>query len=372
MDEISNKLWQLATVARSPLPNVATSSIIDWRLAWKSNETVPQSIPRPEMLPFIGEEVDVGYDNARVVILPIPYEATTTYRVGCQHGPAALLAASDQLEYYDVELGRETCFEVGIHTHAPIADTRQGAVSEVEMLAAVREAIARCVNDGKFVVSIGGEHSITAGVVAGYRQALGDDPFTVVQIDAHGDLRTEYEGSRYNHACVMHRVLELGCPSLPVGIRSICREEAELIRARNIPVFWDDDIAGDPNWIDRAIDCIGTEKVFLTVDLDGLDPSLVPGVGTPQPGGLGWHTTLEFLRRLCRDRTLIGADIMELCPVADSVVSEFTAAKLTYKIVGYREIARSRQGASIEKTPLTSTPNPPNQSSGEPFERKTG
>ncbi|MGC9505852.1 agmatinase [Baaleninema sp.] len=307
---------------------------------------MPDSVSQLEMFPFIGEEVDVGYDNAQVVILPVPYEATTTYRVGCQDGPAALLAASDQLEYYDVELERETCFEVGIHTHAPIADTRQGTVSETEMLETTRNTIARCTADGKFVVSVGGEHSITAGVVAGYRQALGDEPFTVVQIDAHGDLRAEYEGSRYNHACVMHRVLELGCPSLPVGIRSLCREEAELIRSRNIPVFWDEDIAGDPNWIDRAIDSIATEKVFLTVDLDGLDPGLMPGVGTPQPGGLGWRQTLKFLRRLCGDRTLIGADIMELCPLSDSVVSEFTAAKLTYKIVGYRELARSRQGAS--------------------------
>ncbi|MBO9997644.1 MAG: agmatinase [Cyanobacteria bacterium SID2] len=287
------------------------------------------------MLPFIGEEVDVGYHKARVVVLPVPYEATTTYRQGCKHGPAALLAASDQLEYYDVELGREVCFEIGIHTHAPIADTRVVSVSEAQMFASTRDTIERLVRDGKFAITLGGEHSITAGVVAGYRRAYGDELFTVVQIDAHGDLRDEYEGSKYNHACIMHRVLDMDLPSLPVGIRSASAEEVALMHDRGIPVFWDSEIADDPHWIERAIAAIATEKVFLTVDLDGLDPSLVSGVGTPQPGGLGWHQVTKFLRRLCRERTVIGADVMELCPIPNSVVSEFTAAKLTYKIMGY-------------------------------------
>ncbi|TVR03707.1 MAG: agmatinase [Phormidium sp. GEM2.Bin31] len=287
------------------------------------------------MVPFIGEEVDVGYDAARVVILPVPYEATTTYRQGCQHGPAAVLEASDQLEYYDVELEREVCFEVGIHTHSPVADTRVAPVRAQQMLQDIQSTVAEMVAAGKFVLGLGGEHSITAGIVAGYRQVYGDEPFTVVQIDAHGDLRDVYEGSKYNHACVMHRILEMGLPSLPVGIRSVCRQEAELIQQRQIPVIWDHEMVGDPQWCDRALGAITTEKVFLTVDLDGLDGSVLPGVGTPQPGGLTWHQLTGFLRRLSQGHQLIGADVVELCPIPHSVVSQFTAAKLTYKIVGY-------------------------------------
>jgi agmatinase len=292
-----------------------------------------------QTLPFIGSEVEVSYDRARVAILPIPYEATTTYRQGCKNGPAALLAASDQLEYYDEELDREICFEVGIHTHAPIADTRHNEVTAEEMLAATQNAIAHLVADRKFVIAVGGEHSITAGIVAGYRQAYPDEPFTVVQIDAHGDLRNEYEGSIHNHACVMHRILDMGLPTVQIGIRSICKEEAQLIRDRQIPVFWARETAANRDWIDRAIAAISTDKVFLTIDLDGIEPTLIPGVGTPQPGGIGWYDLLEFLRRVFVTHSVIGCDIMELAPIVDSVVSEFTAATLAYKLIGYQAIA---------------------------------
>ncbi len=292
-----------------------------------------------QTLPFIGSEVEVSSDRARVVILPVPYEATTTYRQGCKNGPAALLAASDQLEYYDEELDREICFEVGIHTHESIADTRYNEVTAEEMLAATQTAIANLVAENKFVIAVGGEHSITAGIVAGYRQAYPDEPFTVVQIDAHGDLRNEYEGSIHNHACVMHRILDMGLPTVQIGIRSICKEEAQLIRDRQIPVFWARETATSRDWIDRAIAAISTDKVFITIDLDGIEPTLIPGVGTPQPGGIGWYDLLEFLRRVFVNHTVIGCDIMELAPIVDSVVSEFTAATLAYKLIGYQAIA---------------------------------
>ncbi len=184
-------------------------------------------------------------------------------------------------------------------------------------------------------MAIGGEHAITTGVVRAYLEAY-PEPFTVVQIDAHGDMRFEYEGSLHNHACVMRRVLEMGLPTLPVGIRAICKEEADLIREKNIPVFWDRDIYEDRDWIEKAIAAIPTEKVFITIDVDGLDPAFIPGVGTPEPGGLSWNETLKFLRRIFRSRQVIGCDVMELAPIADSVVSEFTTAKLIYKLIGYR------------------------------------
>jgi agmatinase len=285
---------------------------------------------------FLGSEAIASYATAKAVILPIPYEATTTYRKGCETGPAAVITASQQLEAYDEELKRETCLEVGIYTHDAIADTRQQPqLSAEEMLAVTTATVSRLIADDKFVVAVGGEHAITTGVVQAYRQAL-SEPFTVVQIDAHGDMRFEYEGSLHNHACVMRRVLEMGLPTLPVGIRAICREEAELIAKQQIPVIWDRDIAGDPNWIEKAIAKITTEKVFLTIDVDGIDPALIPGVGTPEPGGLSWHQTLNFLRRLFQTHQVIGCDVMELAPISDSVVSEFTTAKLIYKLIGYQ------------------------------------
>ncbi len=285
---------------------------------------------------FLGSEAIATYATAKAVILPIPYEATTTYRKGCETGPAAVITASQQLEAYDEELKRETCLEVGIYTHDAIADTRQQPqLSAEEMLAVTTATVSRLIADDKFVVAVGGEHAITTGVVQAYRQAL-SEPFTVVQIDAHGDMRFEYEGSLHNHACVMRRVLEMGLPTLPVGIRAICREEAELIAKQQIPVIWDRDIAGDPNWIEKAIAKITTEKVFLTIDVDGIDPALIPGVGTPEPGGLSWHQTLNFLRRLFQTHQVIGCDVMELAPISDSVVSEFTTAKLIYKLIGYQ------------------------------------
>ncbi|NCR19211.1 MAG: agmatinase [Microcystis aeruginosa LL13-03] len=245
---------------------------------------------------FLGSEAIASYATAKAVILPIPYEATTTYRKGCETGPAAVITASQQLEAYDEELKRETCLEVGIYTHEAIADTRQQPqLSAEEMLAVTTATVSRLIAE-----------------------------------------RFEYEGSHHNHACVMRRVLEMGLPTLPVGIRAICREEAELIAKQQIPVIWDRDIAGDPDWIEKAIAKITTEKVFLTIDVDGIDPALIPGVGTPEPGGLSWHQTLGFLRRLFQTHQVIGCDVMELAPISDSVVSEFTTAKLIYKLIGYQ------------------------------------
>jgi agmatinase len=289
----------------------------------------------PNVKQFLGSEAIASYENAQAVILPIPYEATTTYRKGCEHGPDAVLEASDQLEAYDEELGQETCHSVGIYTSDYVADTRSNPdLTAEEMLTETTETVIQFIQDQKFVVGIGGEHAITTGIVRAYQQAL-DETFTVVQIDAHGDMRHEFEGSLHNHACVMRRVLEMGLPTLPVGIRAICKEEAELINAKKIPVIWAREMAFDPDWIEKAIAQIKTPKVFITIDVDGIDPSLIPGVGTPEPGGMGWHETLRFLRRVFETHDVIGCDVMELAPVVDSVVSEFSTAKLIYKLIGY-------------------------------------
>ncbi|HEY9647767.1 MAG TPA: agmatinase [Chroococcidiopsis sp.] len=290
--------------------------------------------------PFLGAEVAADYAAARVVILPIAFEATTTYRRGCENGPSAILDASQQVEYYDEELDREM-WEVGIYTHDAIADTRnQTTVPSEEMLRVTQETVAKLIADGKFVIGLGGEHSITTGLVEAYRQANPDELFTVVQIDAHGDLRHEYEGSIHNHACIMRRVVDMGLPTVQIGIRSICKEEADLIKEKNLTVFRAREMAVQPDWIERAIASIQTPKVFFTIDLDGIDPTLIPGVGTPEPGGLNWYAMMTFLRGVFATHDVIGCDVMELAPIVDSVVSEFTAAKLVYKLIGYQAIAK--------------------------------
>lgn len=293
------------------------------------------------VLPFLWSEVKADYEPSRVVILPIPYEATTTYRQGTENGPDALLDASGQLECYDEELDWEVGRDVGIYTHAAVADTRNGCtVTAEEMLRVTQATVSKLIGDGKFVIALGGEHSITAGVVEAYRQAYPDEPFTVIQIDAHGDLRHEYEGSIHNHACVMRRILDMGMPSVQIGIRSICKEEADLIKEKQLPVIRASEIATQPDWMERAIASIKTLRVFLTIDLDGIDPTIIPGVGTPEPGGLHWYALTTFLRRVFETHQVIGCDVMELAPVVDSVVSQFTAAKLVYKLIGYQAIAQ--------------------------------
>lgn len=292
---------------------------------------------RPQQ--FLSSEQDSSYDQAQVVIIPIPYEATTTFRKGCENGPQAVLDASDQLEAYDEELRAESC-DLGIYTLAPIADTRQGPVADEEMLRVTEETVAKVIADGKFAIAVGGEHSITTGVVRAYKAATAE-PFTVVQIDAHGDMRYEFEGSLHNHACVMRRVLEMDLPTLPVAIRAICKEEADLIDEKSIPVVWGRQLR-DRQWIAQALASIKTPKVFITIDVDGIDPTLIPGVGTPEPGGLEWYETLEFLRQVFERHEVIGCDVMELAPIADSVVSEFTTAKLIYKLIGYHR--QTKQG----------------------------
>lgn len=292
------------------------------------------------VVPFLGSEIKASYEASRVVILPIPYEVTTSYRKGCENGPDALLEASQQLENYDDELEREIASDAGIYTYSPIADTRNAQlISSEKMLQVTRETVSKLIQDDKFVIALGGEHSITSGIVEAYRQRS-TEPFTVIQIDAHGDLRHEYEGSIYSHACVMRRIVDMGLPTLPIGIRSVCKEEADLIKEKSIPVMWAREIAKDPGWIERAIASIPTQRVFITIDVDGIDPTLMPGVGTPEPGGLNWYAITTFLRRVFETYEVIGCDVMELAPVVDSVVSEFTAAKLVYKLIGYQTLAR--------------------------------
>jgi agmatinase len=264
--------------------------------------------------------------NARVTILPVPYDGTSTWVKGSDMGPAALIEASANMELYDIETDSEV-YEQGIYT-APAITVIDSPEAMVEAVKA--EALKQIAN-GKLLVTIGGEHSVSIGAIQAYVQTTPN--LSVLQIDAHADLREEYEGSKNNHACVMARAKEL-CPIVQVGIRSM--DAGEMDSMDPLRVFWGHTIAqDDDSWMDRAIDLL-TDNVYLTIDLDGLDPSVLPSTGTPEPGGLGWYQTLKFLRKLTERRTLVGFDVVELCPNHNERSSDFVAAKLVYKILSYK------------------------------------
>lgn len=254
-------------------------------------------------------------------------EKTVSYLPGTASGPGRILAASRQVELFDPELKRSP-YLCGIYTSSPVDCRGDSAACLEKIEAAVRQLAGRAVP-----ICLGGEHTLTLGAVRALR-AAGDD-FSVLHLDAHADLRDSYDDTPLSHAAVMRRVRELGLPVVPVGIRALSREEADYIAAEKIRIFpgWDFP-AGDYPWPEVAA-ALG-ERVYISLDLDVFDPSEVPGVGTPEPGGLSWRQALALFRAL-RDagKTLVGADLVELCPLAGSIVSEFFAARLLYKLIGY-------------------------------------
>ncbi len=271
-------------------------------------------------------------EKARVVMIPVPYDRTASYQKGTAHGPNALLEASTHMELWDDELGLEP-YTIGIHTTLPVSGNED---TPEAMIAKVEAATAKYLAMGKMPVVLGGEHSVSVGAIRAYYKK--HPGMSVVQLDAHGDLRDSFEGSTYNHACVLRRVVEAGIPTLQIGIRSICKEEAELIRDKRLAVVSAREFQEHPETALRMVDRL-TDEIYLTVDVDFFDPGIMPGTGTPEPGGPGWYETLSFLRELMRRRKLIGFDINELRPIEDEKSSDFLAAKLVYKILAYRFFA---------------------------------
>lgn len=274
------------------------------------------------------------YDRARAVVFPVPLERTTTYMSGTRNGPAAILAASRNMETYDEELGLEPYTKIGIATLPPI-DTQEGTLEKV--LAELHTTELALLSDGKFPVALGGEHSLTAPLVAAAAKKFSG--LSVLQIDAHSDLREAYQGNPASHASVMRRVVEI-CPAVQVGIRSLSLEEAEAIPALEkqgrTKIFWAKDIVEAPtkSWVPRVVESL-SEHVYLTVDLDGFDPAYVPATGTPEPGGLDWHQGLALLREVAARKKIVALDVVELLPQPGDHASDFFAAKLIYKILGY-------------------------------------
>jgi agmatinase len=278
-----------------------------------------------------------AFEQARVVILPIPYEQTTTYGTGTKAGPEALLAASRHMELYDEELDYEV-WQVGIHTLRELEPDASGPQAMVDRIARVARELLR---HGKFVVGLGGEHTVTVGLVRAFAEHF--PGLSVLQFDAHGDLREAYQGTPFNHASVMRRVREL-VPAVQVGIRSLSREEAEWVKERGARLFYASEVVRTPDIAD-AISAALTDQVYITICLDGLDPSIMPSVGTPEPGGLGWYDVLRIVRRVAETRHIVGFDVVELFPIPGHIGPDFLAAKLVYKVLGYRfKLGQARPG----------------------------
>jgi agmatinase len=280
---------------------------------------------------FLGlNDEESDYEKSKYVILPVGYEQTTTFGKGTALGPHAIIGASAQVELYDEELRAEP-YRAGIYT---LPEPKTALLKPEGMVKAISDIVRKLADDGKFVVTLGGEHTVAIGPATAYAQLHPD--LSILQIDAHADLRESYQGSRYSHACTMRRIRDIVDTTVGVGIRNISAEGADLAQRENVPLFYAHEIAGYDDWHKRALDYL-TDVVYITIDLDGFDPSIMPGVGTPEPGGLGWYEVLRFLRKLCDAKSIVGFDVVELMPIPGSLVSEFSAAKLTYKLIGFIE-----------------------------------
>ena len=284
---------------------------------------------------FLGLDDDTSnFDNAKVVILPVPYEATTSYGAGTGAGPAAIIESSRYIELYDQELDNEP-YEVGIATLPELHLTGAGPEAAIRELREAYDAVVEAGGGNKFVIALGGEHSISSAPILSWVDRMKGKRLSVLQFDAHTDLRHEYEGSPYSHAAVMHRVHE-NVDLVAVGIRAITKEERELARAsKNIHLFLADDIHTGDAWMDEVMSKLG-ENVYISFDVDGFDPALVPSTGTPEPGGLQWYPVMKLLRRVFKERNVVSADVVELAPIPGLSAPDFLVAKLVYKMIGYK------------------------------------
>lgn len=264
-------------------------------------------------------------DNAKIVLIPVPYDGTSTWQKGADKGPEAFLSASENMELYDIETDSEV-YKNGIYLTNPVTESS----SPEAMVDSVHDVTKKFLNKNKFVTIFGGEHSISIGTIRAFSEVYQD--LTVLHIDAHADLRPSYEGSKCNHACAVHEA-SLNSNLIQIGIRSMDKSEASFMDLDK--VFFAHEMAIDDNWMDNAIDQM-TDDVFITFDLDAFDPSILPSTGTPEPGGLLWYETLEFLKMVFEEKNVVGFDIVELCPNSKDKSSDFLAAKLYYKMLSYK------------------------------------
>ncbi len=269
-------------------------------------------------------------ETAEVVFIPAPYDATTSYKAGTREGPRRILEASRYLEFYDEETKTEIYRHKGFLTLAePDLPVEPG-----KALMALEKMIKPYLDRGLFPVLLGGEHTVSLAAIKLLKDKHPD--LCLLQIDAHADLRFRYQDCLLSHACVMRRALELGLEIFPVGIRSLSKEEADFIEEKGLRLYWAREAVTKPKAVAEEIArSVGERPLYVSIDLDGLDPSEVPGVGTPEPGGLKWYDLLEILRVIARETKVIGFDVVELLPLAHDHRSEFLAARLIYKFLSY-------------------------------------
>jgi agmatinase len=269
-----------------------------------------------------------AFDESQVVILPIPVDRTTSYVSGTRNGPREILEASSHMELWDEEVGADV-HGIGIFT-LPAMELPFGEMAPV--MDEIKRVAGEILSRGKFLVSLGGEHSITPPLVAA--AAAQFKGLSVLQIDAHADLRDCYMGTPHNHACAMRRSLEYA-PVTQVGIRSMSTEEAEAAPGLNTKIFYDATMRQDPSWIAAIVNSL-SDPVYITIDVDGLDPAIMPATGTPEPGGLSWYEILKLLRAVIGKKTVIACDVVELSPLPGVMAPNFLCAKLIYKILTYQ------------------------------------
>lgn len=270
------------------------------------------------------EDEFARYENAQVVLIPVSYDGTSTWQKGADKGPQAFLHASENMELYDIETDSEA-YKEGIFLNEELS----GFENPEDMVQTIHDQVKDHIKNRKIVTLVGGEHSISIGTIRAFNESF--DKLTVLQIDAHADLRASYEGSPYNHACALHEASQ-NTNLIQVGIRSMDSSEKKYLNSDR--TFFAHEMVLDEFWTDKAIDLM-TDNVFITIDLDGFDPSILPSTGTPEPGGLLWYETLDFLKRIAEEKKIVGFDIVELCPNENDKSSDFLAAKLYYKMLSY-------------------------------------
>ncbi len=263
--------------------------------------------------------------DSSIVIVPVPYDETSTWSKGADKGPQAIIEASANMELYDIETDSQV-FLNGIFTDKGLKCKKKPEY----MSAQVEQKITELIDNGKFVVIIGGEHSVSIGSVSAFANRYRN--LSVLQLDAHSDFRDEYAGSKYNHACVMARISQL-CPAVQVGIRSMDASEKELMDKKN--VFFAKNIHNKKGWIEKVVGKL-RKNVYITIDLDVFDPSIMPSTGAPEPGGLLWYEVLALLKAVCKKKNVVGFDVVELCPNEQQKGPDFLAAKLVYKLLSYK------------------------------------
>jgi agmatinase len=265
--------------------------------------------------------------EATFVVVPVPYDLTSTYQPGSRRGPIAIIEASTNMELYDEELKKET-YQTGIHTMLPIAIDARGPKNMIDL---VRKKISKIAALNKIPVMLGGEHSISLGAVQALKEKY--PKLSVLQLDAHADLKERYQESPYSHAVVARRISEI-CPLVQVGIRSMSKEEADFLKLGKVKSYSADYVAEKKDWCEKICKDLQGD-VFVTIDLDVFDPSIMPSTGTPEPGGLSWRDVLRLLKSVSRSCKIRGFDVVELAPIPGIVAPDFMAAKLIYRFMGY-------------------------------------